>query len=201
MITAAITIGGTTAGGTGESPEGGSTSEPDNQPDPEPEPATPGRLHRPEIEVAGSCARGAELQAGALAWLEERLAQSLAHLPCPVRRVNVRVVDEPEMRELHRRHLGRDETTDVLAFRESAAGEPIEADIAICLEVARRSCARRGHAVERELLLYALHGLLHCAGHEDKTSEGFRAMHAEEDRILAAIGVGPVFNSEGIPQP
>ena len=36
-------------------------------------------------------------------------------------------------------------------------------------------------------------GILHCAGYEDKSDEGFRAIHAEEDRILAAIGVGPVF--------
>ncbi|MHC4427293.1 MAG: rRNA maturation RNase YbeY [Planctomycetota bacterium] len=201
MITAAITIGGTRAGGTVESPEGGSTSEPDSQPEPEPEPAASGRQHRPEIEVVGSCVRGEGLPANTLEWLQAHLAQTLAHLPRPVRCVNVRVVDEPEMRELHRRHLGCDEATDVLAFSESAADQPIEADIAVCLEVARRSCAGRGHAVEHELLLYALHGLLHCAGHEDKTTEGFRAMHAEEDRILAAIGVGPVFKSEGNPEP
>ena len=43
------------------------------------------------------------------------------------------------------------------------------------------------------MLLYAVHGLLHCAGFDDHETAAFDRMHAEEDRILRAIGVGPIF--------
>jgi ssRNA-specific RNase YbeY (16S rRNA maturation enzyme) len=52
-------------------------------------------------------------------------------------------------------------------------------------------------SIEREVLLYALHGILHCAGFDDRTPQDFEAMHAEEDRILLAIDVGATFG--GLP--
>ena len=70
----------------------------------------------------------------------------------------------------------------------------IEADVVVCVDEAARRSAELGHSLERELLLYALHGVLHCAGFDDQTDEGFEAMHAEEDRILSVIGVGPTFD-------
>ena len=106
-------------------------------------------------------------------------------------------VGDGRIRELNRAHRGTDEVTDVLAFSLSPAGKPIEADLVINADVAEREAAALDHSVERELLLYALHGVLHCAGFEDETSVGFEAMHAEEDRILEAIGVGPTFARDG----
>jgi probable rRNA maturation factor len=88
--------------------------------------------------------------------------------------------------------MGSDESTDVLTFPSASDGS-IDVDIAVCADEARRQAADRGHDVTRELLLYALHGLLHCAGFDDRDEAGFNAMHAEEDRILDAIGVGMTF--------
>jgi ssRNA-specific RNase YbeY (16S rRNA maturation enzyme) len=44
------------------------------------------------------------------------------------------------------------------------------------------------------LLLYTLHGVLHCIGFDDHEEADFEAMHGAEDAVLAAIGVGPVFH-------
>ena len=60
---------------------------------------------------------------------------------------------------------------------------------------ALRQAKREGHKPERELLLYALHGLLHLCGYNDKTPREFRRMHRAEDMILTQLGVGPVFES------
>jgi len=49
--------------------------------------------------------------------------------------------------------------------------------------------------VRHELLLYALHGLLHCCGYDDSTDADREVMHTEEDRILEAIGVGRVYGT------
>jgi len=47
-----------------------------------------------------------------------------------------------------------------------------------------------------ELLLYALHGMLHLCGFDDRTDRGFRTMHRREDDILTALGFGPVFAAQ-----
>jgi probable rRNA maturation factor len=125
-------------------------------------------------------------------WLRARLSDSIGALGYPVKRVAVSVVDDETMRQLHRRFMGLDESTDVLTFPAASDGS-IDVDIAVCADEARRQAADRGHDVTRELLLYALHGLLHCAGFDDHDDAGFDAMHAEEDRILDAIGVGMTF--------
>jgi probable rRNA maturation factor len=65
--------------------------------------------------------------------------------------------------------------------------------VAVCVDEARRRSAELEHPLERELLLYALHGMLHAAGMDDRTPEDFTRMHAEEDRLLAAVGLQPTF--------
>ncbi len=127
------------------------------------------------------------------AWLATHLADAAAVLGAAIAEVTVTVVGDQRMRGLHRTWKGVDLTTDVLTFRHSAPCEPIEADIVVCADEAARRARDLGHDERSELLLYALHGLLHCAGHEDDTEAGFAAMHAEEDRLLAAIGVGATF--------
>jgi hypothetical protein len=65
--------------------------------------------------------------------------------------------------------------------------------VVICVSVGRRAAVARGIPIAHELLLYALHGMLHLCGFDDRTGRAFRAMHAKEDEILTRLGVGPVF--------
>ncbi len=123
------------------------------------------------------------------------LERAVAELAVPVDRLAVRLLGDASMAVLHRRHCGIEGPTDVLSFPAAAVGEPVDADIACGVEVAAREAAARGHRLEEELLLYALHGLLHCLGHDDHDPEAFAVMHAEEDRVLAAIGVAARFAS------
>ncbi|HMN96583.1 MAG TPA: rRNA maturation RNase YbeY [Phycisphaerales bacterium] len=118
-----------------------------------------------------------------------------------LRAVAVRVVDDEEMSRLHAQHCGDPSTTDVLTFVHAALRDPdrsvdeglVDLDIVVSLEVARREAICRGHPLERELLLYVLHGILHGIGHDDRDAEAYARMHRAEDRILEAIGVGAVF--------
>lgn len=108
--------------------------------------------------------------------------------------LRLRVVHDPVMAGLHERHTNVAGTTDVLTFDLRPMGlGPVDADIVVCLDEARRQALARGHPPERELLLYAIHGLLHCLGHDDHDNEAYQRMHAAEDRLLTALGVGPVF--------
>ncbi|MEY4831797.1 MAG: hypothetical protein RL527_10 [Planctomycetota bacterium] len=133
------------------------------------------------------------------AWVLERLAECLAHVAGPVARVTVEIVDDHRMAALHERFSNVPGTTDVLTFPSSGPDEPVEVDIAICIDEAARQSMARGHELRRELLLYALHGVLHCTGFDDRTPDDHARMHAEEDRILQAIGLDAVYAREERP--
>src|SRR5437660_12213019 len=68
-------------------------------------------------------------------------------------------------------------------------------EIVICIPEARRRAAEHGTRVRNELLLYALHGMLHLCGMDDRTQKGFERMHRMEDRILTKLGLGAVFQT------
>lgn len=125
--------------------------------------------------------------------LRSRIAAAVAECGRPVTRLHVELVDDAIMDHLHRKHSGVPGTTDVLTFPASGPDDPVDVDIVACVDEARRRAVEFGHDVERELLLYAVHGLLHCLGHDDHDPEAFERMHAEEDRILTAIGTGATF--------
>jgi probable rRNA maturation factor len=100
------------------------------------------------------------------------------------------------MATLHKRFLNESGPTDVLTFElaHDARNQTTSGEIIICLTVAQKQARKRNHSVARELLLYALHGLLHLSGFDDRTPADFKVMHAREDEILTRLGVGPVFS-------
>ena len=100
----------------------------------------------------------------------------------------IALLDDRAMRALHRSSLGRDTTTDVLAFPTESGPRP-QADIAICYDEARRQAAKRGHRILDELALYVVHGILHLAGHDDHSPRLRKRMWSEQARILARLGI------------
>ncbi len=129
-------------------------------------------------------------------WLSDHLGQILGHLPSEVEQINIRLLDDAGMSELHQQWKGLEGPTDVLSWFHSSGDQPIEADLAIGLEVAAREAAQRGHPIRQELLLYIVHGILHGCGFDDLTPEAADRMHAEEDRILALVGVEATYKRE-----
>lgn len=102
------------------------------------------------------------------------------------------------MRGLHHRHMGLNTPTDVLTFEldHDDRRRVLSGEVIICLNEAARQARPRGHSVDDELLLYALHGMLHLCAFNDKSERGYIAMHRMEDHILEAIGVGPIFAAQ-----
>ena len=127
-------------------------------------------------------------------WLRDRLDAAMVELGITGATLGFVVVDDAAMAELHQRFSGIAGTTDVLTFdlREHLSG-PIEGEVYICLDEARRQAAERAGEPARELLLYALHGLLHLLGYDDHEQADHDRMHAKEDQVLEAIGVGRVY--------
>ena len=167
---------------------------------------------QPCIEVTGAA------DPALCRWLQGELARAAAGVRSAagnrvqVARMSVRIVVDAQMSQLHARHSGIAGTTDVLTFvgghappgadashgelrAESCAHDgALEIDAAICMDEAARRCGEFGHGIREELLLYAVHALLHAVGFDDATPDQHVRMHAEEDRLLQHLGHGALYS-------
>ncbi len=127
-------------------------------------------------------------------WLVQQMRRAVSHLRLVGASISIAVVGDGRMTELHEAYRGESGTTDVLTFdlREGES-QALEGEIVICLDEAARQARQRGHEIRTEVLLYALHGLLHLVGYDDRDSGSSQAMHRKEDEVLTAIGIGPVY--------
>jgi len=158
----------------------------DDHPPPEPGAAA----HALSIEVLDPRALLGSAERGELEALTHALAPRLG-TPGSVR---VRLVDDREMSRTHERTHGDARTTDVISLNLAPEAGPIDADLVVCVDEARRQGAARGHRVAHELVLYIAHGVLHCLGHDDLDDASSRRMHTLEDDLLESIGIGRVFS-------
>lgn len=129
-------------------------------------------------------------------WVRERGVAALERLGAGGE-VRVRLVADAEMAAAHERHCGVAGTTDVITFDltsgASARGGELDVDLLVCVDEAERQSVARGHGLRAEVLLYIVHGVLHCLGHDDHEEDDAAAMHAREDEVLRAIGVGATY--------
>ncbi len=106
--------------------------------------------------------------------------------------ISVAVVDDGEFRELNKRFLNRDGTSDCLSFDLSdESGRDFS--IVVNGEVAASEARSRKHSARAELALYIVHGMLHNLGFDDSTDSEAERMHRAEDEILGDFGYGVVY--------
>jgi probable rRNA maturation factor len=136
-------------------------------------------------------------------FLRRKLLEAMQLCGATPRHLSVALVGDRVMSRLHQRHLGIDGPTDVLAFplEQRPHGRVVEGEIVICVGEARRQSRRHGTPLNHEVLLYAIHGLLHLRGMDDTTPAGFERMHRMEDALLTRLGIGPVFRPNGRRRP
>jgi probable rRNA maturation factor len=105
------------------------------------------------------------------------------------------------MSRLHQQFMGIRGPTDVLTFEldYDSRGRVTAGEVVVNLAEARRRSSGSGVPVRPELLLYAIHGMLHLCGFDDRTDPAFRKMHRTEDDILTRLGFGPVFRKPTAP--
>jgi probable rRNA maturation factor len=106
----------------------------------------------------------------------------------PDSELNMRIVNQDEMSELHIKWLGLAGPTDVLSFpmdelkpNSKSEGPGIVGDIVLCPAFAEKNGKQ---SLEKELELLTVHGVLHLLGfdHAEKIEEA--AMFKLQDEIL-----------------
>ncbi len=129
-------------------------------------------------------AHGVRTPPGAKAVLEA-LARRLA--PSWLR-VQLVLTTDAHMRRLNREFRDLDRPTDVLSFHyettpDTPDHEP-HAELYVSLQRARAQAQERGHPLGRELVLLALHGMLHLQGHDHQRPVEARRMRRAEQPHL-----------------
>ena len=94
--------------------------------------------------------------------------------------IQVLLISDRRMSELHRRFLGIFGPTDVITFQHG--------EIFISVETARRYARMQRTSLAHELRLYLVHGLLHLHGFDDHTPADQERIRLAQERIVACAG-------------
>ncbi len=145
--------------------------------------------HVLRVSVHASCA------AAHAPFIRRNIIRAHEMLKPALAELSIALVGDRKMSKLHKDYLDIPGPTDVLTFplEVDSEGKLKSGEVVICVPEARRRCRDHGVSLRHELLLYALHGLLHLCGYDDITNHGFEIMHRREDDLLSRLGIGPVF--------
>ncbi|MFH1441930.1 MAG: rRNA maturation RNase YbeY [Candidatus Omnitrophota bacterium] len=101
--------------------------------------------------------------------------------------ITICFVNNKIIKQLNKKHLGKNYPTDVIAFNMPLVKSRFNAEIAISTDTAVSNAKRYKTSVIYELLLYAAHGILHTIGYDDKTKKQMEIMHKKEINILNIV--------------
>ena len=104
-------------------------------------------------------------------------------------KINVAVVDDRTIAELHQRYLHDPSPTDVLSFLLERSPKYLEGEIVVSADTAAASAANYNWTAADELLLYVIHGALHLVGYDDTTPKKRSIMREKEGEYLARLGL------------
>ncbi|MFT5466419.1 MAG: putative rRNA maturation factor [Verrucomicrobiales bacterium] len=93
--------------------------------------------------------------------------------------VEMSIVGDEEIARIHGEFMDDPTPTDVITFQHG--------ELVISAETAAQEANSRSWPVERELLLYLIHGFLHLQGFDDHEPEDRERMHAKQNAILDEI--------------
>jgi len=102
------------------------------------------------------------------------------------------LTDDAQLHSLNRQFLGIDAPTDVLSFPGGETDPDSQAlylgDVIISLSRAQAQAAAGGYALQDELQLLIVHGMLHLLGHDHAEEEEKAIMWAAQTEILESLG-------------
>lgn len=101
--------------------------------------------------------------------------------------LTLRLVGRREGRALNLTWRGKDYATNVLTF--AYGGEPVQADIVLCLPVLKSEARAQNKSLRAHLAHLVVHGVLHAQGYDHETDAEARRMEALETRLLARFRI------------
>jgi probable rRNA maturation factor len=93
--------------------------------------------------------------------------------------ISVAFVTDSQIARIHHEFMSVPGPTDVITFHHG--------EIVLSVETAARQAKTFNSTLCRELRLYFVHGLLHLAGWDDSSKEGWQKMAGTQERIVNEI--------------
>ncbi len=110
--------------------------------------------------------------------------------------LSIILTNDRRLHELNLNYLGIDAPTDVLSFPASETdpetGARYIGDILISLPRAESQAAAADHALEAEVQLLVVHGVLHLLGHDHAQAEDKARMWKAQADVLEKLGLGKI---------
>ena len=114
-------------------------------------------------------------------WLREVVASEMKELV----QLNYIFCSDNYLLSLNQQYLKHRTLTDIITFDNSEKPGVIEGDVFISLERVKENAETLRVGFDDEIHRVLVHGVLHLAGHRDKTSSEKRRMREKEDAYLS----------------
>ncbi len=103
-----------------------------------------------------------------------------------IKKLEYNFVDLKHMQSLNNSFLNHKNDTDIITF-DYSEGKTIIAEVFISKEMMRDNAQKYVQSVENECIRLISHGLFHCLGYKDKSSEEKEIMRKKEEEFIFAV--------------
>ena len=103
-----------------------------------------------------------------------------------IKKLDYNFVDLKKMQSLNNTFLNHKNDTDIITF-DYSEGKTITAEVFISKDMMRDNAQKYIQSVENECIRLISHGLFHCLGYKDKSSEEKEIMRKKEEEFIFAV--------------
>ena len=106
--------------------------------------------------------------------------------------INVRIMDDKEMRELNKKFRGKDASTNVLSFTNEDISKPITGnlgDIAISYEFVKNESEELDVDFDDHMIHMLIHGVYHILGFDHESNTMAEVMENKEIKLLKKLNI------------
>ena len=105
---------------------------------------------------------------------------------CEEVEIVIRIVDEPEMKQLNLTYRNKNKPTNVLSFPLESS--PLVGDVVICAPVVSEEAHSQNKEIKAHWAHLTIHGVLHLLGYDHVHSDEAEIMERLETQILEKLG-------------
>jgi probable rRNA maturation factor len=98
--------------------------------------------------------------------------------------LSIVMMTDEELRQLNIQSLDHDYYTDILTFEIDRTETDLLAELYFSVDRAKENASKHKQSTEDELILLAIHGVLHLAGHDDHDPKAKRLMQRTQRAYL-----------------
>jgi rRNA maturation RNase YbeY len=105
---------------------------------------------------------------------------------CLVNEISLNFINDTKIREINKKYLDHNYSTDVVTFWYNNSRKNVEGEIFISLDTVKYNGSLYKEGFKRELERVIIHGCLHLAGYNDRTKKEMELIRSKEEFYLSS---------------